>query len=117
MALATVLPAAAQRLPNRLHGPVRINDAPTVRQENQTINKQSPAQQAPDSEVRDSGSRQVVEPSTRPQAPIALQPTPSPQALIPTQRSSNAGLPGSQNSSAVRVEKPSVDERQAEFAQ
>ncbi len=115
MALSTVLPAAAQQLPNRLQGPVRINEAPTARQETQTINKQGPAQRAPEPKVRDGGgSRQVVVPSAHPRAPVVPQPTPSTQTSIPTQRTSNAGLPDTQSNGAVRVEKPPVDERQAE---
>lgn len=109
MALTAVMPAAAQRLPNRLHGPARIDSSPPANQRSRTIDQDALSRSAPDA----TGSGQIVEKPAQNSAPATALPAPKTRTPLPTQRASNAPIPTGQPSDTAIIEGRTAQERKA----
>ncbi|MFY0613602.1 MAG: hypothetical protein JXQ99_18875 [Hyphomicrobiaceae bacterium] len=109
MTLTAVVPAAAQRLPNRLHGPVRIDSSPKIEQRSQTIKRRTPPSGAPNGAAANGAANSpVVKQPIRRSSPSLAIPTPGSQTPLPTKRALNGPVPDEQ-----RQASPALQDRSA----
>ena len=101
------MPAAAQRLPNRLQGPVRTDSVPIIKRRVQTNNRRAPAgagSNAPPPSA--AGIGQDGRSPARSMAPAIALPAPTIEAPLPTKRASNAPLLNERRAPASETSTP-----------